>query len=251
MSAQESPISYQVHISQFDGPLGLLWHLIQERKIDILDIPISLITRDYLSYMHNVETLPLSDATNFYYTAAQLISIKSRMLLGETSPKENEDPRKELVTQLIEYQRIKKLSQTMAPHITRDNRSIARMGQQSARLTHLTSLGRTTLPHPLGGYSVTLLVNTLQKLTNRQHIAQLLPTAHPIDLQKAMARLMDLTTRGIIHLNTLIDSLEEERSIGALIAALHAALYATSQKLILLSQAQPFSAIYFQKRDTA
>ncbi len=249
MITQESPTSYQVHISQFDGPLELLWHLIQERKIDILDIPISLITHDYLSYLHNIELLPLSDATNFYYTAAQLISIKSRMLLGERPQKESEDPRRELVTQLIEYQRIKKLSQRMAPRITRDNRSIARLNQRSARLAHLASLGNTASQHPSGRYSIRLLASVLQKLINRQQIAHLFPITRPIDLQKMMTRLMDLTALGIIQLKALIDNVEEERSMEALIAALHTTLFAASQKLILLSQARPFSAIYIQKRD--
>jgi segregation and condensation protein A len=94
----------------FEGPFDLLLHLIRENKIDIYDIQISLITGQYLEYLEMMKELNLEVAGEFLVMAATLIQIKSRMLLppDEEAPSEElEDPRRELVQRLIEYQRYK------------------------------------------------------------------------------------------------------------------------------------------------
>lgn len=94
----------------FEGPFDLLLHLIRENKIDIYDIPISLITSQYLEYIEIMKELNLEIAGDFLVMAATLIQIKSRMLLPpdeETPSEEQEDPRRELVERLLEYQRYK------------------------------------------------------------------------------------------------------------------------------------------------
>jgi len=101
---------YKIKIPVFEGPLDLLLHLIRENKIDIYDIPIALITRQYLKYLEIMEELSLDIAGEFLVMAATLIYIKSRMLLPpdeEASLEEQEDPRKELVQKLLEYQAFK------------------------------------------------------------------------------------------------------------------------------------------------
>jgi len=100
---------YQVKIPVFEGPLDLLLHLIKENKIDIYDIPIALITRQYLEYLELMKELNLDIASEFLVMAATLIYIKSRMLLPKDDPGEviEEDPRLELVERLLEYQAIK------------------------------------------------------------------------------------------------------------------------------------------------
>ena len=98
---------------QFEGPLDLLWSLIRENKINIYDIPIAEITDQFLDYLDYAVELDLQDLSDFYIWAAKLAHIKSRMLLPvEVSYDDDdmEDPRDELVEQLIEYQRFKKLS---------------------------------------------------------------------------------------------------------------------------------------------
>jgi segregation and condensation protein A len=94
----------------FEGPFDLLLHLIRENKIDIYDIPISLITSQYLEYIEIMKELNLEVAGDFLVMAATLIQIKSRMLLppDEEAPLEaQEDPRRELVERLLEYQQYK------------------------------------------------------------------------------------------------------------------------------------------------
>jgi len=101
---------YNIKIPVFEGPLDLLLHLIRENKIDIYDIPIALITHQYLQYIEIMKELNLDIAGEFLVMAATLIHIKSRMLLPvdeEVPPEEQEDPRRELVQRLIEYQAFK------------------------------------------------------------------------------------------------------------------------------------------------
>lgn len=102
---------------EFDGPLGLLWQLIRESKVNIYDIPIAQITEQYLDYLDNLVDTDLSDLSEFYSWAAKLVYIKSRMLLpvevAFDGDDDIEDPRQELVEKLIEYQKFKKLSGLM------------------------------------------------------------------------------------------------------------------------------------------
>jgi segregation and condensation protein A len=99
-----------IKIPVFEGPFDLLLHLIRENKLDIYDIPISLITGQYLEYLEMMKELNLEIAGDFLVMAATLIQIKSRMLLPpdeEVPSEEQEDPRRELVERLLEYQRYK------------------------------------------------------------------------------------------------------------------------------------------------
>jgi segregation and condensation protein A len=103
-----SPLHFKLPV--FEGPLDLLLHLIREHKIDIYDIPIIEITRQYLGYIEMLKELDLEIAGDFLVMAATLIHIKSRVLLppGEDEKEEPvEDPRAELVQRLLEYQAYK------------------------------------------------------------------------------------------------------------------------------------------------
>ncbi len=102
--------SYSIKLPVFEGPLDLLLHLIRENKVDIYDIPIALITRQYLEYLEMLKELNLEIAGDFLVMAATLIHIKSRMLLPveETADTlEEMDPRFELVQRLLAYQAFK------------------------------------------------------------------------------------------------------------------------------------------------
>ncbi|MCE1226771.1 MAG: segregation/condensation protein A [Geobacteraceae bacterium] len=101
---------YSIKLEAFEGPLDLLLHLIRKNEVDIYDIPIALITRQYLDYLKLMKELNLDLAGDFLVMASTLLQIKSRMLLPLPEPEEGEgeeqeDPRAELVRRLIEYQR--------------------------------------------------------------------------------------------------------------------------------------------------
>jgi segregation and condensation protein A len=99
---------YQVKLQIFEGPLDLLLFLIKKKKINIHNIPISVITREYLEYLSHKERINLDREAEFLLMAALLIYIKSQMLLPREQPIEPDvDPRKELVDRIVDYQKIK------------------------------------------------------------------------------------------------------------------------------------------------
>jgi len=102
--------AYPVHLDNFDGPLDLLLHLIKRHEVNIYDIPITLITRQYLEYIDLMQEMNLDIAGEFLVMAATLIHIKSRMLLPRPDPTQDdpeEDPREALVRRLLEHQKFK------------------------------------------------------------------------------------------------------------------------------------------------
>src|SRR6188508_1411415 len=101
---------YPVRLINFEGPLDLLLHLIKKHEVDIYDIPIALITAQYLEYLDLLAELNLDLAGEFLVMAATLIHIKSRTLLPRPDPTQEdpeEDPREALVRRLLEHQRFK------------------------------------------------------------------------------------------------------------------------------------------------
>ena len=101
-------ISYK--LDNFEGPLDLLLHLIEKNKVSIYDIPIVLITEQYLEYVNQMDHEDLDVVSDFLVMAATLLDIKSRMLLPKVEKEEEEDeedPRAELVRRLLEYKMYK------------------------------------------------------------------------------------------------------------------------------------------------
>lgn len=106
-------MKYKIELESFEGPMDLLLHLIGEAKIDIYDIPINLITEQFLDYIYRLEELNLEVTSEFLVMAASLIEIKSKMLLPKKlapDEDEEEDPRGDLVRRLMEYKKYKDIS---------------------------------------------------------------------------------------------------------------------------------------------
>ena len=119
------PDALQVFLEAFEGPLDLLLYLIRRQNLDILDIPIAEITRQYMKYIDVMHELQLELAGEYLLMAAMLAEIKSRMLLPRppsTDGAEEEDPRAELVRRLQEYERFKKAAEDIdqLPRMERD-----------------------------------------------------------------------------------------------------------------------------------
>ena len=105
-----SPDAYSVKLDTFEGPLDLLIHLIKKHEVNIYDIPIASITKQYLDYVEMMQELDLDTVGEFLVMAATLIHIKSKMLLPRAEPTEDEpeeDPREALVRRLLEHQKFK------------------------------------------------------------------------------------------------------------------------------------------------
>jgi len=106
----QPPMSYQIKLEIFEGPLDLLLHLIKKHELDIYSIPIALITQQYLEYIDLMKSLDMEIAGDFLVMASTLTHIKSKMLLPPPeNPEEDEgvDPRAELIRRLLEYKRFK------------------------------------------------------------------------------------------------------------------------------------------------
>ena len=102
-------MAISVKLEAFEGPLDLLLHLIEKNKVDIYDIPIVMITEQYLDYIKAMETEDMNVMSEFLVMAATLLDIKCRMLLPKevNEEGEEEDPRAELVQKLLEYKMYK------------------------------------------------------------------------------------------------------------------------------------------------
>ena len=94
-------------INDFEGPLDLLLHLIKTSKMNIYDIKIEEITKQYVDFINKQKELNLTVASEYLVMASELIELKSRMLLPKTEEEEEEDPREDLINRLIEYQKYK------------------------------------------------------------------------------------------------------------------------------------------------
>ena len=121
-----------IKLKVFEGPLDLLIFLIRKNEIDIYDIPMETVTNQYIDYLHNMEKLNLEIAGDFFVMASTLMYIKSRMLLPpreqviDDTPEDEQDPRWELVQQLLEYRRYKELANEIEKKIDERNRLIDR-----------------------------------------------------------------------------------------------------------------------------
>ncbi|MGO1923409.1 MAG: segregation and condensation protein A [Jeotgalicoccus sp.] len=128
--------AYKVKLDVFEGPLDLLLHLIRELEIDIYDIPMRMLTEQYMEYINQMKELELNVASDYLVMASELVKIKSHMLLPEPPMADDdyEDPREQLMSQLIEYQNYKlyaeelnklkeesRLQFVKAPHVFEDD----------------------------------------------------------------------------------------------------------------------------------
>jgi len=109
-------MSYKIKLEIFEGPLDLLLYLVKKDHLNIYDIPIAKVTKQYLAYLNLMQLLDLNIAGEFLVMAATLMQIKSKMLLPaeETAAEEEEeDPREELVKRLLEYEKFKQIAETL------------------------------------------------------------------------------------------------------------------------------------------
>ncbi len=134
----EGKESHALHVSlqSFEGPLDLLLFLVQKKKLNIYDIPITEITESYLEYLKRETAIDLEDLTSFYSMATLLLYIKSRILLPVSEEDADmqddiEDPRTELVEKLIQYQKFRKLSQLLDERMGENSSLLVRNDFQS------------------------------------------------------------------------------------------------------------------------
>ena len=137
-----------IRLENFEGPFDLLCHLLDENQVDIYDIPIAEITRQYLAYLEEMAELDLDIASEFLVLAATLIAIKTKMLLPmkknddeENFPEgyygEEEDPRSDLVRQILEYKKYRELAVSFSEMMDRRSRCLTRPNDEEAYVSLL------------------------------------------------------------------------------------------------------------------
>jgi len=136
-------MTYQISLDVFEGPFDLLLHLIKKNELDIYDIPIAEITRQYMDYLHQMETLDMEIASSFVLMAANLLMIKAKMLLpvnpgDEEEDLEVEDAREELVRDLLEYMRYKDAAASLHERAQKEMAYCARPDEEELYLQLFT-----------------------------------------------------------------------------------------------------------------
>jgi segregation and condensation protein A len=155
---------YKVKLEVFEGPLDLLLYLIKRDEIDIYDISLERITKQYLEYLQAFKELNIDIAGEFIVMAANLIYLKSRSLLPvDQQPPDEEaeedDPRWDLIRQLIEYKKFKEAAAQLQTRALEQERMFARAG--------LKVVDFASAPLPLGEVGIFQLINALQTVIKR------------------------------------------------------------------------------------
>jgi segregation and condensation protein A len=237
------PEALSVFLDAFEGPLDLLLYLIRRHSLDILDIPMAELTRQYMEYVEMMRTTQLELAADYLLMAALLIEIKSRMLLPRPprdTEAEPEDPRAELVRRLLEYERMKKAA------------------------------------YALGDIPVAGRDFSLVEVYIEQAIAERLPDVHVADLSEAwrailararMSRHHRITREQLsvrAHMSRILRALqpgsfvefselfEAERGVPVLVVSFLALLELARESMVEITQQTPFDPIYVKlKADRA
>ncbi len=230
---------YKVKLEVFEGPLDLLLYLIKRDEIDIYDIPIEHITTQYLQFMDLFKMLDLDVAGEFVVMAANLIYIKSRALLPVSvqppeEEAEEEDPRWELVRQLLEYKKFKEA----AAHLGQ------REAEQQGIFSRVQSTADEVPERPLGDVSVFDLINAFNKILKRlddkrENLAEIFEenftVADKIDL------ILKMTSTGVgLRFTELFSS---AASRGEIVVTFLALLELVRLKQLRCVQAEPFAEI--------
>ncbi len=191
-------MGYNVSLEIFEGPLDLLLHLIRKNELDIYDIPVSVITEEYLEYLDVIRTLNLNVAGEFLLMASTLVHIKSKTLLpvheGEEEEDEGEDPRDELVRRLLEYQRFKEAAEELG-----ERRLLGR--------DVFTRGDDFTFDDPAAGAGEDALVNLsiFDLMDALGDVIKNIPKDYTIDIDSEKFRVVD-------KINQILETLDEKKS---------------------------------------
>lgn len=230
------PDALEVILEAFEGPLDLLLYLIKRQNLDILEVPIADITRQYMSYIDMMQTLKIEIAAEYLLMAAMLAEIKSRMLLPRPTETEDEDdPRAELVRRLQEYERFKQAAQNID--------ELPRVGRE----VHMTDVELPELDHdrPVPEVNLRDLLMAFKDAMARSEMY----SHHQIQREKLSVRermskvLEKLLADDFIDYTSLFTIEEGRRGVVVTFLAL---LELMKEQLIELVQSEPFSSIHIK-----
>jgi segregation and condensation protein A len=228
------PDALEVILEAFEGPLDLLLYLIRRENLDILDIPMAPLTRQYLEYVEAMRAKNLELAAEYLVMAATLMEIKSRLLLPRPPAAEatEEDPRAELVRRLLEYERIKKAAQQLdeLPQAGRDVLAV-RVWVERVVVEQLPGVA----PRDLAEAWRSLLHRARLSAHHRVSREQLSVREH---MSGILRRLQE---RRVLEFGELFDP---ARGVAVLVVTLLAVLELARESLLELTQSASFAPIY-------
>ncbi|HEV8256527.1 MAG TPA: ScpA family protein [Casimicrobiaceae bacterium] len=233
------PEALEIFLETFEGPLDLLLYLIRKQNINVLDIPMAELTRQYLGYVEMMRRTQLELAAEYLLMAAVLIEIKSRLLLPKPPAvpgEEAEDPRAELVRRLLEYERMKAGARALdeLPLAERDF-ALVRVWFDRVTAARLPDVRPEDLKTAWAGL-------VARARANRHHLV----TREQLSVRSQMSRLLKLLVPGrFFEFTTLF---EERVDLPRLVVTFLAILELAREQLLELAQAEPYAPIYVQRK---
>lgn len=233
------PDALEVFLEAFEGPLDLLLYLIRKQNIDILDIPVAEITRQYMGYVELMKTVRLELAAEYLVMAAMLAEIKSRMLLPRSAEVEDDegDPRAELIRRLQEYERFKAAAEGLDT-LPRVGREIVVPGLEAPQAKARKLLPEVALQEVLLAMAEVLRRNDL--FESHQISREALST------RERMSQVLERLRGGAFVPFAGLFSAEEGK-LGVVVTFM-AVLELVKESLIELVQNEPFAAIHVRAR---
>ena len=233
------PDALEIILEAFEGPLDLLLYLIRKQNLDVLDIPMAPLTRQYLEYVEAMRSKNLELAAEYLVMAAMLMEIKSRMLLPrpQALQEEEDDPRAELVRRLLEYERIKQAAQKLdaLPHAGRDVIPVSVWIEKTV-VERLPDVNAQDLAETWRS----LLVRA--RLSAHHHV-----TREELSVREHMsAVLRKLREHRVLEFVALFDV---SRGVAVLVVNFLAVLELAREGLIDITQAECFAPIYVKLSD--
>lgn len=236
-------MSYEIKLDIFEGPLDLLLHLIHRNEVNITDIPISLITEQYLEAIELMKSLNLDVAGEYLVMAAYLTQIKSQLLLprgDEGEPDEQgQDPRDELVAHLIEYKRYKEAAQNLASVALLDFDVFTREDSEEH-----SGIPYAVQPLEVGIVELVCAFRDLVERTNRRDLLEIEPDR--LSVKDKIREILDrLGRRDWITFGSLFD---EEAGRANLLTTFLALLEIVKLQLVKVYQDRSFGPILIYRR---
>jgi segregation and condensation protein A len=231
------PDALEVFLESFEGPLDLLLYLIRKQNINVLDIPMAELTKQYLGYVEMMRRTQLELAAEYLLMAAVLIEIKSRLLLPKPPAlpgAEAEDPRAELVRRLLEYERMKQAARVIdeMPLADRDFATV-RIWFDHAVAARLPDVS----PDDLKAAWAVLIQRAH---VNRHHLV----SREQLSVRSEMSRILKMLAPSRYAEFTALFS--EHADIAHLVVTFLAMLELAREQLVNIAQAEPYAPIYVQ-----
>ncbi|WP_434456001.1 segregation/condensation protein A [Stutzerimonas urumqiensis] len=233
------PDALEIFLEAFEGPLDLLLYLIRKQNIDILDIPVAEITRQYMGYVELMQSVRLELAAEYLVMAAMLAEIKSRMLLPRSADVEAEedDPRAELIRRLQEYERYKAVAEDLdaLPRVGREL-LVPRVEAPEARARKLLPDVRLE----------ELLVSMAEVLRRADLFESHQITREALSTRERMSQVLErLKLGGFVPFVELFDVIEGRLGV---VVTFMAVLELVKESLVELIQNEPFAPIHVRAR---